>query len=51
LRGVIASFDGFTIMLVRDGFSQLVYKYAISTIMPVSPIKLFDEPAKGALRA
>jgi host factor-I protein len=46
-QGVIASFDRFTITLVRDDFSQLVYKHAISTIMPVSPITLFDEPAKA----
>jgi host factor-I protein len=42
LQGVIASFDGFTVTLVRDGFSQLVYKHAISTIMPGRPLKLFD---------
>jgi len=29
-------------LLVRDGFSQLVYKHAISTLMPSSPLKLFD---------
>ena len=37
LQGLIASFDGFTVLLVRDGFSQLVYKHAISTLMPSSP--------------
>jgi host factor-I protein len=42
LQGVVASFDGFTVTLVRDGFSQLVYKHAISTLMPSSPLKLFD---------
>ena len=43
LEGVIASFDGFTVMLVRDGFSQLVYKHAISTIMPGgTPLNLFE---------
>ena len=42
LQGLIASFDGFTVLLVRDGFSQLVYKHAISTLMPSSPLKLFD---------
>jgi host factor-I protein len=46
LTGVVASFDNFSIELARDGFSQLIYKHAISTIMPVSPIKLDDEPAK-----
>jgi host factor-I protein len=47
LQGVIASFDNFSIMLVGDGFSQLIYKHAILTIMPAAPIKLLDEPAKA----
>jgi host factor-I protein len=38
LQALIASFDGFTVLLVRDGFSQLVYKHAISTLMPSSPL-------------
>jgi host factor-I protein len=47
LQGIIASFDSFSIALVRDGFSQLIYKHAISTIMPVAPIKLDGEPAQS----
>jgi len=47
LQGVVASFDNFSIMLVRDGFSQLIYKHAISTIMPAAPIKLFPEDAEA----
>jgi RNA chaperone Hfq len=31
-------FDAFTIMLIRDLHAQLVYKTAISTVMPASPI-------------
>ena len=46
LRGVVTSFDVFTVTLVTDGVSQLIYKHAISTIMPVAPIKLDGEPAK-----
>ncbi|MGC1179059.1 MAG: RNA chaperone Hfq, partial [Methyloceanibacter sp.] len=38
--GVVASFDSFSVLLVRDGYSQVVYKHAISTIMPTHPIKL-----------
>ena len=34
LQGVITWFDNFCILLRRDGQSQLVYKHAISTIMP-----------------
>ena len=43
LQGVITSSDGFTLLLVRDGFSQLVYKHAISTVMPVEPLKLAED--------
>ena len=34
LQGVITWFDNFSVLLRRDGQSQLVYKHAISTIMP-----------------
>ncbi|WP_114287305.1 RNA chaperone Hfq [Candidatus Halocynthiibacter alkanivorans] len=42
LQGVITWFDNFCVLLRRDGQSQLVYKHAISTIMPASPINLYD---------
>ena len=40
LQGVITWFDNFCILLRRDGHSQLVYKHAISTLMPTGPIQL-----------
>lgn len=43
LQGVVTWFDNFCVLLRRDGHSQLVYKHAISTVMPVSPIQLYDE--------
>jgi host factor-I protein len=43
LQGVISWFDNFCVLLRRDGQSQLVYKHAISTIMPGGPISLFEE--------
>ena len=43
LQGVITWFDNFCVLLRRDGHSQLVYKHAISTVMPVAPIQLFEE--------
>ena len=43
LQGVITWFDNFCILLRRDGHSQLVYKHAISTIMPSSPVQLWDD--------
>ncbi len=43
LQGIITWFDNFCVLLRRDGVSQLVYKHAISTVMPSTPISLFDE--------
>ena len=42
LQGVITWFDNFCILLRRDGQSQLVYKHAVSTIMPTQNISLYD---------
>jgi host factor-I protein len=49
LQGVVTWFDNFCVLLRRDGHSQLVYKHAISTIMPGHPIQLFEgaEEAPG----
>ena len=43
LQGVITWFDNFSVLLRREGTVQLVYKHAISTIMPSLPIDLIDE--------
>lgn len=43
LQGIITWFDNFCVLLRRDGHSQLVYKHAISTVMPVAPISLYEE--------
>jgi host factor-I protein len=37
LQGVITWFDAFSLLLRREGVSQLIYKHAMSTIMPVEP--------------
>ena len=42
LQGVISWFDNFCVLLRRDNHSQLVYKHAISTVMPGQPIQLFE---------
>ena len=42
LQGVITWFDNFSVLLRRDGHTQLVYKHAISTVMPGAPIMLFE---------
>ena len=43
LQGIITWFDNFCVLLRRDGHSQLVYKHAISTVMPATPVSLYDE--------
>src|SRR5205823_3125257 len=42
LQGNITWFDNFCVLLRRDGQAQLVYKHAISTVMPMGPIQLMD---------
>ena len=46
LQGIISWFDNFSILLRRDGHTQLVYKHAISTVMPSGPVQLFEPEAK-----
>lgn len=43
LQGMITWFDNFSMLLRRDSHSQLIYKHAISTIMPSAPVKLLDD--------
>lgn len=46
LQGVITWFDPFSLLLRRDGQTQLVYKHSISTVMPARQIDLDGlEPA------
>ncbi|MGN6819044.1 MAG: RNA chaperone Hfq [Sphingomonas sp.] len=40
LQGIVTWFDNFSVLLRRDGQSQLIYKHAISTIMPSNPIDI-----------
>ena len=40
MRGYVTGFDAFTVVLSSDGKQQVVYKHAISTIVPESPVSL-----------
>ena len=42
LQGIITWFDNFSMLLRRESHAQLVYKHAISTIMPSQPISLYE---------
>lgn len=44
LQGVITWFDNYSLLLKRDGHIQLIYKHAISTIMPTSVLDLSEFP-------
>ena len=43
MRGVVTGFDSFVVMLESDGKQQMLYKHAISTIVPLRPISLHEE--------
>ena len=42
LQGIITWFDNFSVLLRRDGQAQLIYKHAISTVMPAQPLDLSE---------
>ncbi len=48
LQGIVTWFDNFCLLLRRDQHSQLVYKHAISTVMPSQPVQLFEPDAADA---
>lgn len=43
LQGIVTWFDNFSLLLKREAHVQLVYKHAISTIMPTEPVN-FENP-------
>ena len=45
LRGTISGFDCFVVVLDSDGKQQVIYKHAISTIVPMRSISLMEEAA------
>lgn len=51
MRGIVTGFDSFVVVLESDGKQQMLYKHAISTIVPVSPMDLraADEQEETAL--
>ncbi len=42
LQGVITWFDSYSVLLKREGHIQLIYKHAVSTIMPAAAVELQD---------
>ena len=51
MRGYVTGFDAFTVVLVSDGKQQIIYKHAISTIVPERPIPLYDNAGRDSRAA
>ena len=45
LRGVITGYDNFVVVLITDGKQQMIYKHAISTLVPIRPLRVNGQPA------
>ena len=43
MRGQVTGFDPFTLVLMSDGKQQVIYKHAISTIVPERPVALYEQ--------
>lgn len=50
LQGIVSWFDNFSLLLRRDGQSQLIYKHAISTIMPGQPLDADQFQSRNAAK-
>ena len=42
MRGIITGYDPFVVVLDTDGIQQVIYKHAISTIVPIRPVELWE---------
>lgn len=40
IRGVVAGYDSFSVFVLADGKQEMIYKHAISTVIPLNPVKL-----------
>ena len=45
LRGTVSGYDNFVVVLITDGKQQMIYKHAISTLVPIRPLKVNGQPA------
>ena len=44
LRGVVTGYDNFVVVLTTDGKQQMIYKHAISTLVPIRPLRANGQP-------
>ena len=47
IRGMVRGFDNFTVIIENEGKQQLVYKHAISTIIPARAVSILDASEKN----
>ena len=47
LRGIITGYDAFVVVLDTEGKQQVIYKHAISTVVPIRPVDLNDDRGGG----
>jgi len=45
MKGIVKAFDNFVIVLDSDGKQQMIYKHAVSTIVPPKPVELEESAA------
>ncbi len=45
LRGIVTGYDNFVVVLTTDGKQQMIYKHAISTLVPIRPLRANGQPA------
>lgn len=46
IRGIVRGFDSFTVVMEAEGKQELVYKHALSTLIPARPVSLLPEEDK-----
>ena len=49
MRGIVTGYDHFVVMLDSDGRQQVIYKHAVSTIVPIRPVELWETEEGSAL--
>ena len=46
IKGYVKGFDSYTIVIDSDGKQQMIYKHAVSTIVPAKPVNFMNNPPK-----
>ena len=49
MRGTVTGYDPFVVVLESDGRQQVIYKHAISTVVPLRPVTLRESEEETAL--